>query len=738
MRIYLTALIVLLLNFPVLFANSIHPIRITQPIQPDGHLTEEIWMNGILTSSFWQMFPADSIHATGQTELMMAYDDQFLYVAVIARTIGDQFVVPSLRRDYTFQGNDNLTLVFDTFGDKTNALVFGLNPYGVQREALISNGGRALPDFQASWDNKWKGNAVRFENYWTAEFAIPFKTLRYQDGSTRWRFNCYRSDTQINEQSTLNPIPRNRLIMDLSFMSEIVWDEPLKKAGTNISIIPFVTAGKSRDYQNPENEGKIKPGVGLDGKISITSGLNLDLTINPDFSQVEVDQQVTNLDRFEIFFPERRQFFLENSDLFGTFGLSTRINPFFSRRIGVAVDPKTGQNIQNVIQFGARLSGKLNENLRVGLLNMQAAPIPENELPAFNYTVAAFQQKVFNRSNFSLFGINKQAVGESDRFNRVFGAEYRLLSADNKWNGKAFLHKSFSPNNKDHSYSQGGSIEYLTRKFRAEWAHVLIGNGFDAEVGFVPRKDIFLISPEAEIFFYPKKGFLNWHSLMVDTRFFWQIGKDGNDIFAPWSLSEEQIEMTWGFQTSNRTEGGVQWVYNHITLMRDFDPTRQQKEGVVLPKGTSYKFSEFFFEYSSDQRKKMFYTLTPNAGQFYSGIKAGVRAVGSYRFQPYGSISMNLNYNYVDLQGKFEPVSIWLVGPRIDFTFTKDIFLTTFIQYNSQLNNVNFNTRLQWRYAPVSDFFLVLTDNFGTEGNFSQFAIRNRAIIAKLTYWFNP
>ncbi len=154
--------------------------------------------------------------------------------------------------------------------------------------------------------------------------------------------------------------------------------------------------------------------------------------------------------------------------------------------------------------------------------------------------------------------------------------------------------------------------------------------------------------------------------------------------------------------------------------------------------GDSFVFTEWTFSYRSDQRQTFFYEFDPRYGNFYSGFRTGVKSEITYRFQPYGSIAMNVNYNYVDLKGDFEPASIWLVGPRFDLTFSKKVFLTTFVQYNNQLDNLNVNARLQWRYAPVSDFFLVFTDNFNAEGGFSQFNIRNRALVAKFTYWFNP
>ena len=722
--------------------NSINIQRIDAEIIPDGKLEESVWEQAESSSPFWQTFPYDTSGADGQTEVLMLRDDDFLYIGVICRSTGNDFVTPSLRRDYSFPGSDNVSLVFDTYNDKTNAFMFGLNPFGVQREALIANGGRQFGDFQSSWDNKWFGDAQVYENYWTAEFAIPFKTLRYTEGSTKWRFNCYRSDTQHNEWSTWNRIPRNRLIMDLSFMGDMKWDEPLKKPGTNISIIPYAITSLERgfDEQNPD-ENMISANAGADAKIAVTSGLNLDLTLNTDFSQVEVDQQVTNLTRFEVFLPERRQFFLENADLFNSFGLRL-VNPFFSRRIGVVVDTTTGSNIQNSIVYGARLSGKLNENLRVGLLNMQSAKEEENGLPGFNFTVAALQQKVFNRSNVSFIFVNKEAINGEDnstlynKYNRVAGLEYRLASADNRWTGKTFAHLVFTPEEVEHKFTHGFQLEYLRRKYRFEWAHLLIGNGFNAEVGFVPRKDFFLMSPEGQWFFYPDKGIVNQHNINVDSRFYLQIGKDGNVIIPDWGLSEWQIEMDWEFQFKNNTRGTLNATYDNITLLDDFDPTRIQEEGIVLPAASSYKFVSFEAEYTSDQRKKFFVQMAPRIGQFFNGFRAGFSGEITYRYQPYGFISMAYDYNYIRLGGAFKPANLWLIGPRIDLTFSKKVFLTTFIQYNSQFDNLNINTRFQWRFAPVSDFFLVYTDNYLTD-SFSQFGLRNRSLVAKVTYWLN-
>ena len=280
----------------------------------DGKLDEGAWYTGSPADNFWENFPTDTILCDSKTEIYMTFDDTHLYIGAKCYAPGKDYVVPSLRRDYRAGGSDNITFLLDPFRDRTNAFVFGMNPYGVMREALISNGGNSTGDWLGEWDNKWRGESAVFDEYWSCEVAIPFSTIRFPEGQTEWYFNSYRFDTQSNTRSTWQPIPQNQIIMSLAYMGRMQWEEPPAAAGSTISLIPYLTAGTLRDYE----EGLPREnnfGVGGDAKIAVTTGLNLDLTVNPDFSQVEVDRQVINLSRFEVFFPERRQFFLENSSL---------------------------------------------------------------------------------------------------------------------------------------------------------------------------------------------------------------------------------------------------------------------------------------------------------------------------------------------------------------------------------------------------------------------------------------
>lgn len=712
-----------------------------ETITLDGVLDEEIWKNAEKLENFSQYFPTDSTKANGDTEIFLSYDNDNIYIAAICYTPEDKFIVQNLRRDYGFRNSDNISFLLDTYADKTNCFLFGMNPYGVRREALISNSGRERSSFDDSWDNKWYGESKRYDDHWICELAIPFKTIRYEEDVTKWRFNSYRNDVQNNEISTWINIPQGYILMDMTYMGNLEFSEGLNEPGQNISLIPYITGGLTRDFED-ENQMSSNStfNIGGDAKISLSSSLNLDLTANPDFSQVEVDQQVTNLDRFEIFFPERRQFFLENADLFGQFG-NGRLNPFFSRRIGVSRDTTTGNNIQNTIYGGARLSGKLNENLRIGLLNMVTAPQMENDLPTFNYTVAAVEQRIGQRSNLAFIGVNKQAInsdgfGEtSDAFDRIIGAEYRIGSANNYWSGKVSYMHAITPNEQKDKFSHLTQIQYNRRKYRLEWAHLYIGDGFDAEVGFVPRKDIFLFSPEFEYRIFPKSEKISNYSINIDTRWIYKLGKDDNTIIEDFGLEENGAEISFETRYTNVQNLNFRLAYSNITLLNDFDPTRIQEDDVFLSAGQKFKNLRASISYSSDRRKTFFYRINPSIGNFFGGTRYGSTGSVSYRYQPYGSISVDVNYNHIELGDAFEVANLWLVGPRFDITFSKAHFLTALFQYNSQIDNISINTRFQWRFAPASDFFIVYSDNYNT--GLESLKSRNRGIIAKLTYWLN-
>ncbi|MEP1096351.1 MAG: DUF5916 domain-containing protein [Cyclobacteriaceae bacterium] len=732
-------ILLILLSPTFLYAqdDSYRIKKATGNIAIDGKIDEPDWELAQMTTNFHQYFPTDSVLADAQVEVRMTYDDQYLYISAKMHNLtpNQTYAVPSLRRDY--RGNfDGFTIEIDPFQDNTNAFQFGINPYGVQREGLISNGGTRGSDLSLSWDNKWLANATQHENYWIAEAAIPFKTLRFKPGSTNWNVNFYRINGLTGERASWARIPRNFPILSLAFMKELIWDRPLKKSGPNVSLIPYVSPATTRDFESEtQTSADSKLEFGGDAKIGVSPSLNLDLTVNPDFSQVELDQQVTNLNRFELFFPERRQFFLENADLFDSFGHPFFSRPFFSRRIGIARDESTGTNVQNKIYAGARLSGKLDKNWRIGLLNMQAAEDDDINLPSINYSVGALQRKIFGRSNIGIIAVNKQtfedyAVNDSTPYqgkNSLLGFDYNIASSNGKWNGKINYHHSFDEQTSSKNGSHTGWIGYQSRTWTWSWAHVYVGENHNAQVGFVPRPGMFRINPDFGRNFFPKSGPFNSIQLQGEVEFFWNSGRKTDHKYA--------FNVNTSLANTGRLSASLE--QNYTWLFSDsFDPTRT--DGAELPVFSGYTYNSFNFNYSSDMRKIFSYSLNGYVGQFFNGDRTSLRTTLNYRFQPLVAFRLDVNYNRLRMPEPYNDADLWLIGPRVDLTLSKSIFFTNFIQYNSQIDNLNINSRFQWRFAPVSDLFVVYTDNYGTE-NYADSGLqkKNRALIIKMTYWFN-
>lgn len=691
------------------------------PIKLDGVIDEAFWENADEATDFFVNFPVDTAFAQGRTEVKMAYDQQFVYLAATIYNVdpSKKYIVSSLRRDFNSRQNDSFSVFFDPFKDGLNGFVFSVSAYGVQREGLISNGDNT----DLSWDNRWFTKVKRSPEKWTVEMMIPFKTLRFPAGSQDWGVNFARYDQQTNEYSSWKPVPVNFQLTNLAFVGDLAFDQPLKKPGANVALIPYVSSNASKNHAEGDENTIFEANAGFDAKIAVTPSLNLDLTFNPDFSQVEVDQQVTNLQRFEIFFPERRQFFIENSDLFGSFGFR-RSTPFFSRRIGIGRDTVSETTVQSPILYGARLSGKLNKDLRVGLLNMQTARDEDKGIDGQNYSVATFQHQVFSRSNIGMIFVNRQgfqAAEEEDKFTRVVGVDYNHNSEDGKWEGNVFVHRAFKPTKSSERYAHGGFIRYTDRKFNVFWVHEYIQNDYDInDIGFIRRTGIARVRTGATYRIFPKSGKVNRYSIG---------GRYGTFMTDEFSLLDRNVELQYNMQFTDRSELGLQYTWDWIKLTDSFDPTRT--DGQELAAGSQYSFSRLRLRYESDPRKQLNAQLSTSFGEFYNGERIQASGSINYRFQPFGSISLNVDYNNIDLPEEFNDAELWLIGSRLDVSFTRNVFLSSFMQYNRQSDNFNHNVRLQWRFKPVSDLFLVYTDNYFP----TNFAVKNRALIMKLTYW---
>ena len=698
-----------------------------EKITIDGILNEAVWQTADKAEEFYISTPIDTAYAKSKTQVMMTYDDKNIYVAAICYDeIPGDYVIQSLKRDFSYPRSDAFSVILNPFNDKTNGFSFAVNPKGVQREGLIQGGGNF--GVSTAWDNLWYSAVSQSDGKWLVEMSIPFNSIRFSEGSTDWSINFTRNDLKRNESSAWAAVPRNFNIATLNFCGKLKWDKPLAKPKKYVAIIPYVSGGVSKDYQT-EDKAKLIGNAGVDAKIAISSSLQLDLTVNPDFSQVEVDRQQTNLSRFSLFFPERRNFFIENSDLFGNFGFR-QIRPFFSRRIGL----QSGQTIP--ILGGARLSGKIGDDWRIGVMNMQTDRTSV-EL-AQNFSVAAVQRQIGKSSNLSFIGVNRSTIKEAkfvkSEFNRMLGTDFNFASSNREHAGKVFFHKSFSPTKMAEDYTHASWYAYNKEGLFAMWNHEYVGENYQAKVGFVPRidrynsvldsverKGYWRLEPMFRYRFFPKKSkSLIYHgpSIYLDR----YTDKD-------YDLTDNQ--MRYGYEAKFKNTSGLFLYYTQWYTKLFFDTDVTFTGDSTIP-AAGYKYQNARLNYVTNPRKPLNGELGLFYGQYYNGYRSNIQTELNYRWQPWGTFSMSYNFNRIDMPHLEETVDIHLVGMAAEMSFTKSIFFTTFFQYNTQQDNVNINSRLQWRFRPLSDFYLVYSEN----DTASDLSVKNRALVLKLIYWF--
>lgn len=730
--------------------TGLHIKKATDEIKLDGVLNEETWQSADVAKDFYTNYPYDTALAEFQTEFRLSFDDDFVYVSFIAHDDSTADMVNSLRRDFNYDLNDNTGVVFSPFNDKQNGFFFLLTPKGIQMEGIMSSGGANNDSWSIFWDCKWFSKVVRYKDKWIGEMAIPFKSFRYKSDVTEWNVAFDRYDAKRNIKSSWIRTPIQFPTSSMAYSGQLLWDDPIPKSKRNISVIPYVAGGISN---SAPYESKVENNlqVGFDAKAAITPSLSLDLTVNPDFSQVEVDRQVINLTRFEFQFPERRQFFLENSDLFANAGFPG-VRPFFSRRVGLVQD-SIGLYQQVPIAFGARISGSLNEKWRISLMNMQTKEMLSQGLPAQNYGVATILRNFGSQSNFSFTFVNKQSLGvgagdslkyfnrnifktiegkqlnrQANLFNRTFTADLELLSEDNKWYFSSYATKSLDAEKKDKTGSIGYFFKYATRNLSITQNARYLGENYNPEAGFAPALQVYQgqisHSIGSQYKFFPKAAKLVFMGPEVAFR----------ETYLPGgSLTDREYGMSYNFNFLNTSAIELSLEHTYQRLTNDFS-LADSKIFESFRQNEVYEWNTFSVAYKSSNIKKVNYNIETSYGGFYNGTNFNVSGQLNARYQPFGNVSLLVDYNDLKLPENYGGAEkLFLIGPRIDLTLSEKLFLTTYVQYNNLLDNVNINGRFQWRYSPASDFFIVYTENYFA----NSFNSKNRALVFKLNYWLN-
>jgi hypothetical protein len=707
------------------FQLTIQPTK--GPIKLDGILDEPAWNTVQAVSQFNKKFPNDIGAPKKQTEVKYLFDDKNLYFAFKVYDSGTA-IIRSLKRDIGHDGNDGVAVVLDPLNQKTNGFYFVVSALNVQSEDQLT--GSSDGGISYSWDTKWFSMTKDYGNYWIAEIAIPLKSIRYNSENKNWGVNFVRIDAKNFEYSTWTRIGPNFKSYDLGYTGLMKWPTNPPASNNNVILLPYLTGGISEDKSTSKTE--TTGNVGFDAKIALNSSLNLDLTVNPDFSQVEVDNQVTNLTRFNIFLPERRAFFLENADLFAGFGIPP-IRPFYSRTIGL---DKEGNKIP--ILFGARLSGNLSPDVRIGAMNMQTGRkgnyAPEN-FSAFTWQKRVLKRSMvkgyfFNRENF--ISVEEEKKNPLDKYGRNAGITFEYSNPAGSFSYWANYNQSIKPTIKNlNNYAEAG-VSYNGRNFGFVLDLANVGKNYYTDMGFVQRISNYDAERDTSIRIGFKHVFSEISYTLMPAK--GKIGKSEltaqNYVVLNPDNSFNELESSLQLKTDFKNASSFNLsLSNNITNL--LFPT-SFTDGIPLP-AKQYQYGQFRFNYVSDTRKLFGWVSEITVGQFYNGQVEGFGLGINWRHQPHLNLRLNAQFNQIRLPGNYGSTRLVLIAPRIEYNFSTQLFWTTFIQYNTQSNNFNINSRLQYRYKPMSDFFLVYTDNYFTDPLFKS---KNRALIFKLSYWF--
>ncbi|WP_375562861.1 DUF5916 domain-containing protein [Bernardetia sp. OM2101] len=709
--------VLLLLNaLNYCFAQNPSIPFIEETIKIDGKLDEKVWQKLSTYNNFHNFFPDDIGIAKNPTEIKLFHNGVNLYISASYIGEREKAIISSLKRD-DYDGviveSDNFELIIDVSNKKNNGYLFGANSSNAQLDALISFDGNDY-SLNTSWNAIWKSK-VRVEGKKrTYEFEIPLKALGYNSSNSEWGINFVMRDMMPNNWMSFTDMSRNYIQYDLRTTAKFTIEKLPNVSPSKFIVTPSVTYNYQKNSLDNSTDSKVNPS--LDAQYSITSSLRLDATINPDFSQIDVDQQVTNLTRFAVNFPERRNFFLENSDLFANLG-TEQVNPFYSRRIGAAND----------IQFGLKLSGNITPKTRIGILDVQTDNT--EDVSAENYGAVVVQQQLSNLFAATGFLLNKQQKGN---FNRVTGLNLNYKSKNNKWTSLANFGKSFTTevDKKNHFYNLG--VNYTTKKIGGNISVSKVEKNYLTDIGFVPRLynyDALTQSTFREgytstdgsisLSAFPKNNEIvqNIRYLRVNNTSYF----DENGV-----LTQSSTSTNHAIFFQNTSSAFITFDHSYINLKYAFDPL--QNENYINP--DSYSFASIRVGYNSPFNKKISFRTGLQHGNYYNGTRTRYYFNSTYRILPFAKIQADYEINHLDLN-ELGDKSFHLAQFTGEIFFSNRLNWTNYVQYNTQLNNFNVNSRLQWEYKPLSYIYLVLNDNFN-----DQISRTNWGISFKINYRF--
>ena len=708
-------------------ANVATAARATEAPTLDGDvLGDPAWANAAPISGFTQEQPNEGQPVSERTEVRVLFTNDTLYIgAVMYDSDPSGIIVSDARRDAPLDDTDSFQMIVDTYRDRQNGFVFGTNPAGIEYDGQVTNegqGGGGLgfgsmqsggsgSGFNINWDAAWTVRAKTGEHGWSAEFAIPFRTLRYPSSESQtWGINFQRNIRRKNERAYWAPIPRQFNLYRLSLAGSItgVQTPPLR----NFRITPYALGSAFTSGVRPV-DADMDYDVGADVKYSLTPSLTLDATVNTDFAQVEVDDQQVNLDRFTLFFPEKRPFFLENAGFFSV-GNPGEVDLFFSRRIGIG---DAGQSIP--IMGGGRVSGKAGK-FNVGLLNMQTSDYNDT-VASTNFSVARVSRDLPNRSSIGAIFTNRQETGEfaiDDGHGRTYGLDGKIgIGQTTVISG--FLARTDTPDvdTGEHAYNIRSQTNRPQWDFNIGYQEV--GDQFNPAVGFLSRRgyrkpDVFLMTR-----FRPENDF-NIQELRPHTSFrgFW--GLDGFQETGFW-----HIDSHWQFRDSTEIHTGMNVTREGVRTPFEIYP------GVFVPPGT-YDHAEAQLVAMSNQGAPFSVSMRATIGGFFGGDRIALNP--TIRFRAGDALTTEINYSRNDINLPWGEFVTNLVRTRVSYSFSPRIFTQALIQYNDRADLWSMNFRFGWLQAANTGLFVVYTDTRGLYDLFDRPERTDRSFTVKYSY----
>ena len=708
---------------------TIRAVRVREPMRIDGVLDEAHYRDVPSISDFIQIEPNAGQIATEKTEVWLSFDDNNLYVTFRAwDSRMDQLVAREMRRDNAqgiFLGSDLVGVGIDPMFSRRNSVVLFTTPIGARLDGEITN----ERQFSGDWNPVWNVRAGRFDEGWTAEMAIPFKSLKHRPGAQLWAFNAIRVKRSKNEVSFITRMPtsRGQVALQQTSLAAVVVGMEAPAGSRRLDIKPYATSSLSTDHRaRPRVTNDPHGDVGLDVKVGLSDSVNADITVNTDFAQVEADEQQINLTRFSLFFPEKRDFFLENQGTFGFGGVAggrrggDTPTLFYSRRIGLQ------GSLEVPLEVGGRVNGRIGKFI-IGALNVQTGDEPGSGALPTNFSVVRIKGDILARSSLGMIATSRSRALSGTGSNQAYGADLTLNFFENVI-VNAYWARTRTEGLSGDDISYRAQFDYPADRWGVQLDHLVVGDHFNPEVGFVRRDDMRRTFGEFRFSPRPRAD----RPITRTIRRFSYTGSIERIEDGDRRLESRDASAAFNIDFQNADSFTVTYTDTFEFLPRPF----RIAPGVRLPVG-DYTFRKTRVAFNMGQQHRFRINTAAEYGTFYNGHKTTLNLSGGrLGFTPQLSVEPSYSINDVDLvQGSFRT---HLPRARVTYTMTPLMFTSALVQYSSSSKAVSTNVRFRWEYSPGSELFLVYNEERDTltRGPRGLPTLTGRAFIIKINRLF--